>query len=85
MPLLRFAEYKPDISDYEGSSTKSILNVVPKADGYGPFADFSRLHAKSAGGVPRRVLRFERRRFGDDLRGDGDEALSAQQHKFCLD
>jgi hypothetical protein len=41
MALLRFAEYKPDISDYEGSSTKSILNVVPKADGYGPFADFA--------------------------------------------
>lgn len=41
MPLLRFAEYKPDVSDYEGSSTKNILNVVPKADGYGPFPDFS--------------------------------------------
>lgn len=41
MPLLKFAEYKPDISDYEGSSTKSILNVVPKADGYGPFSDFA--------------------------------------------
>lgn len=41
MPLLRFAEYKPDISDYEGSSTKSILNVVPKVDGYGPFSDFA--------------------------------------------
>lgn len=41
MPLLTFAEYKPDISDYEGHSTKSILNVVPKGDGYGPFSDFS--------------------------------------------
>jgi hypothetical protein len=41
MPLLRFAEYKPDISDYEGSSTKRILNVVPRADGYGPFSSFS--------------------------------------------
>lgn len=41
MPLLRFAEYKPDISDYEGSSTKSILNVVPQADGYGPFSSFA--------------------------------------------
>lgn len=41
MPLLRFAEYKPDISDYEGSSTKNILNAVPRADGYGPFAGFS--------------------------------------------
>ena len=43
MPLLRFAEYKPDISDYEGSSTKNILNVVPQADGYGPFPDFAAL------------------------------------------
>lgn len=42
MPLLRFAEYKPDISDYEGSSTKNILNVVPQADGYGPFPSFSK-------------------------------------------
>lgn len=41
MPLLSFAEYKPDISDYEGSSTKNILNVVPRADGYGPFSSFS--------------------------------------------
>ncbi len=41
MPLLRFAEYKPDISDYEGSSTKNILNVVPQADGYGPFSSFA--------------------------------------------
>lgn len=41
MALLRFAEYKPDISDYEGSSTKNILNVVPQADGYGPFSGFS--------------------------------------------
>lgn len=41
MPLLRFAEYKPDISDYEGSSTKSILNVVPQGDGYGPFSNFA--------------------------------------------
>jgi hypothetical protein len=41
MPLLRFAEYKPDISDYEGSSTKNILNVVPQADGYGSFSSFA--------------------------------------------
>ena len=41
MPLLRFAEYKPDISDYEGNSTKNVLNVVPQGDGYGPFAAFA--------------------------------------------
>lgn len=41
MPFLRFDEYKPDISDYEGNSTQNILNVTPRADGYGPFASFT--------------------------------------------
>jgi len=41
MPLLQFAEYKPDISDYEGNSTKNVLNVVPQGDGYGPFSSFA--------------------------------------------
>jgi hypothetical protein len=41
MPLLKFTEFKPDISDYEGSSTKNILNVVPQGDGYGPFSSFA--------------------------------------------
>ena len=37
MPLLQFGDYRPDVADYEGSSTKNILNVVPRGDGYGPF------------------------------------------------
>ena len=41
MPLLRFADYRPDTSDYEGTSVHSILNVVPRGDGYGPFPSFS--------------------------------------------
>ncbi|WP_024514584.1 hypothetical protein [Bradyrhizobium sp. Tv2a-2] len=41
MPLLPYAEYKPDVSDYEGTATKNILNVVPRGDGYGPFPSFS--------------------------------------------
>jgi hypothetical protein len=41
MPLLPFGEYKPDVSDFEGQSTKSILNVLPRGDGYGPFPDFA--------------------------------------------
>jgi hypothetical protein len=41
MPLLRYAEYKPDVSDYEGEATRNILNVVPRGDGYGPFPSFS--------------------------------------------
>src|SRR5581483_2585240 len=42
MPLLRFPEYKPDESDYEGNSTKTVLNVTPQGDGYGPFSSFSK-------------------------------------------
>jgi hypothetical protein len=41
MPLLPWGEYKPDVSDYEGSATKNVLNVVPRGDGYGPFPSFS--------------------------------------------
>lgn len=37
MPLVPFGEYRPDVSDYEGASTKTILNVIPRGDGYGPF------------------------------------------------
>lgn len=41
MPLIPHGQYKPDVSDYEGSSTKTILNVVPQGDGYAPFPDFT--------------------------------------------
>ena len=41
MPIIRHAEYRPDISDYEGSSTRTILNVVPQGDGYGPHPSFA--------------------------------------------
>lgn len=41
MPLLQWGEYRPDVSDYEGQSTKNILNVLPRGDGYGPFSSFS--------------------------------------------
>src|SRR5689334_20292248 len=41
MPLLSYADYRPDVSDYEGQATRNILNVVPRGDGYGPFPSFS--------------------------------------------
>lgn len=43
MPLLPFGEYRSDVSDYEGQTTQTILNVVPRGDGYGPFRDFAAL------------------------------------------
>lgn len=44
MALLPFGTWNPDTSDYE-SQTQShdIQNVMPRADGYGPFPDFAAL------------------------------------------
>lgn len=41
MQLQPWGEYKPDVSDYEGQSTKNILNVLPRGDGYGPFSSLA--------------------------------------------
>lgn len=43
MPLLPAGEYRPDVSDYQASPTRNILNVVPRGDGYGPFLGFAAL------------------------------------------
>lgn len=40
MPILSFGEYRPDVSDYQGQHSRTVLNVVPRGDGYGPFLDF---------------------------------------------
>lgn len=38
MPMLPWGQYKPDTSDYEATDqVHNILNVVPRADGYGPW------------------------------------------------
>jgi hypothetical protein len=40
--MLPFGEYKNDVSDYEGqATTKNVLNVLPRGDGYGPFPGFA--------------------------------------------
>jgi len=41
MPLLAAGEYKPDVSDYLGTASRNVLNVIPRGDGYGPFPSFS--------------------------------------------
>lgn len=43
MPLLPAGAYKPDVSDFLGTATRNINNVVPRGDGYGPFRDFAAL------------------------------------------
>jgi hypothetical protein len=49
MPLVQYGEYRPDVSDYEGATTKNILNVLPQGDGYGPFPDFTSYSAALPG------------------------------------
>lgn len=39
MPVLPFPEYRPDVSDFNGQSTVTLLNVIPRSDGYGPVKD----------------------------------------------
>lgn len=41
--FLNFGEWKPDLSDYLASSTRTLTNVLPRADGYGPMPDKSDL------------------------------------------
>lgn len=38
MAVLPFPDYRPDVSDMNADYTSSVLNVLPHADGYGPFA-----------------------------------------------
>ena len=37
MPILPFSEWRPDVSPYMAAASPIIQNVVPRADGYGPF------------------------------------------------
>src|SRR5271154_4266443 len=41
MPVLSFGEFRPDVSDYNGQTTKNIINVVPRGDGYGPIGNLT--------------------------------------------
>jgi hypothetical protein len=41
MPLLSFGAWKPDVADYQSADTRTILNVLPRGDGYGPCPSFS--------------------------------------------
>jgi hypothetical protein len=41
--MIPWGDFRPDTTDYQGSSVHSILNVLPRGDGYGPFKDFATL------------------------------------------
>lgn len=48
MPLQQFGEYRPDVSDYQSTTSQNVLNVVPRGDGYGPFNSLSEISAALA-------------------------------------
>jgi hypothetical protein len=66
--MLQYGEYKPDIADYEGQSTKNILNVLPQGDGYGPFQAFT----------PYSKALPDARQYDRDIRRYRNEAVSAR-------
>lgn len=37
MALVQFPAWQPDVADYQGQTTKTANNVMPRGDGYGPF------------------------------------------------
>lgn len=39
MPVLPIGEYRPDVNDLNGQHTTDLLNVIARADGYGPVQD----------------------------------------------
>lgn len=41
MPLLQWGDWRPDTTDYEGTSVHNISNVIPRGDGYGPMGSFA--------------------------------------------
>ncbi len=49
MPLLPFGEWRPDVSDYEASTSVNVQNVLPRGDGYGPFPGLTALSASLGG------------------------------------
>ena len=60
--LFPFGEYRPDVSDFRVPSTRTLVNVLPRADGYGPFADLTNLTGALA--APCRGLFFARKADG---------------------
>jgi hypothetical protein len=68
MPLIPFGDYRPDVTDYDQSSTGAVLNALPRGDGYGPFPSFAAYSAALPGPC---------RGFFKAIRTDGSIAVFA--------
>ena len=52
--MLPFGEYRPDIANYNGATSRLVQNVVPRADGYGPWKSFVPYSNAMPGATPNR-------------------------------
>lgn len=66
-----FGEYRPDVSDLDASYTAALLNVLPRADGYGPHPSLDALSDALAARC--RGMFFARKRDGSILIFAGTE------------
>lgn len=67
MPVIPFGEYAPDITEHQSGVTDSVLNVVPRADGYGPVKElvaFTQALTERTNAVPCRGFFFARKNDG---------------------
>lgn len=69
--LSEFGEYRPDVSDVDRAHTGVLLNVLPRADGYGPHPSLDPLSDALAARC--RGLFFARKRDGSILIFAGTE------------
>lgn len=49
MTFIPFPDYRPDVDDYNGASTQSVIGVLPRGDGWGPFPNIQAYSAALPG------------------------------------
>ena len=62
--MLPFGEYRPDIANYNGATSQLAQNVVPRADGYGPWKSFVPYSNAMPGATPNRGFFYARKSDG---------------------
>lgn len=80
--ILPFPEWKPDLMNTNGQSSQLVQNVVPRADGYGPFGSFLAFSgplAEGNDGFTKVLLHF------DGPNGSPTFTDNAAEHFTCLD
>jgi hypothetical protein len=48
MGILPFSEWRPDVSSYQAQASETVLNALPRADGYGPMGSLAAFSAAFA-------------------------------------